>query len=714
MPAQGVRSAPRSAMSSLSTAWRVSSPGSQPRTGRYNHEEPVAHRRRRRRVGARGRVRRRFLGVEPAVERAGRRNPAARPRRPVRRLAHPRCARRPGDPQAGRGRLHRDARRDRLRAARQRLGLDGDPAGPGGRARRGDRLPGPGVPVVQRSHGDLRRGGGRRGGEHLRRDLLVPGHLVGHLPAAVHRPRRAQLGDHRRSRGLAADQGARADRRAGPLPLGAGTGRRLSTVELRGFGWRHAGRKAWAVRDVDLRVEHGERVLLLGPSGAGKSTLLAALAGLLAEDSGEQEGAVTIDGRHPRQSRDRVGIVFQDPESQLVMARAGDDVAFGLENRGVPAADIWPRVDKALSAVGFPYGPDRRTDALSGGEQQRLALAGALALDPGLLLLDEPTANLDPAGAALIRQVLANTADTTLILVEHRVADVAPLVDRVVILSPGGGVAAQGVPAKIFAEHGAALAADGVWVPGVAPPDRRSRRAPGEALLTAERLTLRHPGAARPALSDVDASVRAGEALAVLGPNGSGKSTLALLLGGLLRPTSGVVRWAADATRPPHRWRAATLARRIGSVFQDPEHQFLTNRVRDELALGPRRVGLDPGPVVDELLPRLRLDRLAAANPYTLSGGEQRRLSVATALAAAPDLLILDEPTFGQDLRTWRELVDLLADLRDEGRGIVVVTHDPDLVEALGDRTLLLAPHDHGNFSVSGDGKTSVITGWAS
>ncbi len=455
-------------------------------------------------------------------------------------------------------------------------------------------------------------------------------------------------------------------------------------------------------------------MLLLGPSGAGKSTLLAALAGLLAEDSGEQEGAVTIDGRHPRQSRDRVGIVFQDPESQLVMARAGDDVAFGLENRGVPAADIWPRVDKALSAVGFPYGPDRRTDALSGGEQQRLALAGALALDPGLLLLDEPTANLDPAGAALIRQVLANTADTTLILVEHRVADVAPLVDRVVILSPGGGVAAQGVPAKIFAEHGAALAADGVWVPGVAPPDRRSRRAPGEALLTAERLTLRHPGAARPALSDVDASVRAGEALAVLGPNGSGKSTLALLLGGLLRPTSGVVRWAADATRPPHRWRAATLARRIGSVFQDPEHQFLTNRVRDELALGPRRVGLDPGPVVDELLPRLRLDRLAAANPYTLSGGEQRRLSVATALAAAPDLLILDEPTFGQDLRTWRELVDLLADLRDEGRGIVVVTHDPDLVEALGDRTLLLAPHDHGNFSVSGDGKTSVITGWAS
>jgi energy-coupling factor transport system ATP-binding protein len=141
---------------------------------------------------------------------------------------------------------------------------------------------------------------------------------------------------------------------------------------------------------------------------------------------------------------------------------------------------------------------------------------------------------------------------------------------------------------------------------------------------------------------------------------------------------------------PPHRWRAATLASRIGSVFQNPEHQFVTNRVRDELALGPLRVGLDPAPIVDELLPRLRLDRLAAANPYTLSGGEQRRLSVATALATAPGLLILDEPTFGQDLRTWRELVDLLAGLRDSGCGIVAVTHDADLVDALGDRRVTL------------------------
>ena len=468
----------------------------------------------------------------------------------------------------------------------------------------------------------------------------------------------------------------------------------VSAVELRGFGWRHAGRKRWAVRGVDLRIEAGERVLLLGPSGAGKSTLLAALAGLLPEDSGEQEGTVEIDGLDPRKARERVGIVFQDPEAQLVMARCGDDVAFGLENRGTPTNEIWPRVDEALRRVGFPYHRDRLTAALSGGEQQRLALAGALALRPALLLLDEPTANLDPAGAALVRQAVADAldADTTLILVEHRVAEALPLVDRVVVLEPGGGVRADGPPEAVFAAHGDALAAEGVWVPGRTVPPRHATAPPGDLLLTAERLGL------PPRLAPTDLPVRAGEALAVLGPNGAGKSTLALLLGGLLRPGTGTATATAalagrDARTPPHRWRAPDLAQRIGSVFQDPEHQFVTGTVFDELALGPRRTGQHEAATkatVDGLLERLRLARLAGANPYTLSGGEARRLSVATALATAPRLLICDEPTFGQDRRTWLELVDLFAELRDAGHGVVAVTHDADFVAALADRTVTL------------------------
>ena len=462
----------------------------------------------------------------------------------------------------------------------------------------------------------------------------------------------------------------------------------MSDVVLRGFGWRHAGRRAWAVRDVDLRIAHGERVLLLGPSGAGKSTLLAALAGLLPDDSGEAEGRIEIDGLDPHKARDRVGILFQDPQTQLVMARSGDDVAFGLENRGVPAAEIWPRVSDALDRVGFPYPITRPTAALSGGEAQRLALAGVLALRPGLLLLDEPTANLDPAGAGLIRDGIARSRDddTTLIIVEHRVAEVLPLVDRVVVVDPGGGIRADGAPDVVFASYGDRLADEGVWVPGFTVAPLKSASPAGADLLHAEDVAVTRR------LDAVSLTVNAGEVLAVTGPNGAGKSTLALAMGGLLAPSSGRVR-AFDDAKPPHRWRAATLTDRIGSVFQNPEHQFVTARVADELAVGPRRLGRSPAEitaVVETLLDRLRLTRLAAANPHTLSGGEARRLSVATALATAPRLLVLDEPTFGQDRRTWIELVALLATLRDEGHAVVAVTHDDDFVQALADRTFPL------------------------
>ncbi|ROP29582.1 ABC transporter ATP-binding protein [Couchioplanes caeruleus] len=463
----------------------------------------------------------------------------------------------------------------------------------------------------------------------------------------------------------------------------------MAEVVLRGFGWRHAGRRAWALRGVDLHIRSGERVLLLGPSGAGKSTLLAALAGLLPEDSGESEGTVTVDGRDPH-ARESAGLLFQDPQTQLVMARSGDDVAFGLENRGVPAGEIWPRVSDALDRVGFPYPTTRQTHALSGGEQQRLALAGVLALRPGLLLLDEPTANLDPAGGTLIREAIGRAVgrDTTLIVVEHRVEQALPLIDRVVVLAPGGGVAADGAPEVVFAGHGPALAAQGVWVPGYPLPRHRAVAPPGNPLVRAEAVTVDHR------LPPTRLEARAGEALAVTGPNGAGKSTLALVLGGLLAPASGAVT-AFDDPKPPHRWRAAMLTQRIGSVFQAPEHQFVTSRVADELALGPRRLrrpAAEVSATVDELLARLRLTALAEANPYTLSGGEARRLSVATALATRPRLLILDEPTFGQDRSTWIGLVALLAGLRDEGHGILAVTHDDAFVDSLADRVHDLTP----------------------
>lgn len=466
-----------------------------------------------------------------------------------------------------------------------------------------------------------------------------------------------------------------------------------AAVEARGWGWRHASRHAWAVTDASFRIDPGERVLLLGASGSGKSTLLHGLAGVLGGDEeGESQGSLLIDGVPAAQARGRAALVLQDPDSQVILARVGDDVAFGCENLGVPRDEIWRRVGDALDAVGLDVPFDRPTKALSGGQKQRLALAGAHAMRPGLLLLDEPTANLDPGGVAEVRDavgaMLAATG-STLVVVEHRVEVWLPLVSRVIVLGQGG-VIADGSPQAVLRDRGAELAAAGVWVPGI-PPAHPSppRSGGGESLLSARDLAVERVKG-HPVARGIALDVRAGAALAITGPNGAGKSTLGLTLAGLLPPAAGRVEASvaleAGAGATPIRWSSRQLLTRIGTVFQDPEHQLLARTVRDELEVGPRAVGLaetDIARRVDELLARLRLDRLAAANPYTLSGGEKRRLTVAAALATAPRVLVLDEPTFGQDARTWAELVALLARLRDEGSAIVTITHDLDVVEAL-------------------------------
>ncbi|RCV51263.1 ABC transporter ATP-binding protein [Marinitenerispora sediminis] len=497
-------------------------------------------------------------------------------------------------------------------------------------------------------------------------------------------------------------------------------------VELTGWGWRHSGRTEWALRGVDLRIEPGERVLLLGASGAGKSTLLHALAGLTGDDGaiiGEEEGELRLDGAPAVRRRGGVGLVGQDPETQLVMARAGDDVAFGLENLAVPPTGIWPRVTAALGEVGFPYGPARGTAALSGGEKQRLVIAGTLAMRPRLLLLDEPTANLDPDGARLVREVVARVVaatEATLVLVEHRVADVVDLVDRVVVLEPGGGVVADGPPPAVFAAQGERLAARGVWVPGREPRPRTAPAPGGDVVIEAvdcvarAPLDVAAPGAVPATVLDgVSAAVPAGTATALTGRNGAGKSTLLMLLAGLARPHAGAVLprgpLAEVSPRPLSRWPARRLARHVGTVFQHAEDQFVTRTVRDELRFAPARAGLgrrETESWVEELLERLRLRPLADVHPYTLSGGEKRRLSVATALSSgpahAPDVLLLDEPTFGQDTRTWVEVVELLGALRAEGRAVVMATHDDLLLDRFADTRLRV-----GRGRVAAAGRTS-------
>ena len=573
-------------------------------------------------------------------------------------------------------------------------------------------------------------------------------------------------------------------------------------VVLEGFGWHHPGRETPSLVDLDLIIEPGERVLLLGPSGAGKSTLLQALAGVDQDPDGRSaSGGLTVGGVDPRDARGTVGFMHQDPETQVVLSRVGDDVAFGLENLAVPRERIWPRVREALARTGLELLLDHPTTPLSGGQKQRLALAGTLAMCPRLLLLDEPTASVDHEGAQQLCRAVADAVredGTTLVVVEHRVALWEPVVDRVIVLGDDGRVAFDGPAQQTLQDARDLLQHQGTWVPGWVPrtrtpvhasngmhpavrqtaasaaphgitppaaptenaPAASSMRAsdvaesaqdtggfttvpaavaPGTTLLSARDLAVSRsqPGrralarrrrralaawrrgeaypepdvrtGAAPAAENITVDVRAGQALAVTGVNGAGKSTLALTLAGLLLPVRGTVRatnaLATDAPADPSLWDGTELVSRVGTVFQHPEHQFLRPTVREELEFGPRqrrrRVGRRDARVLEamedqddarvaELLRRLRLEELAEANPFTLSGGQKRRLSVGTVLAASPRVLILDEPTFGQDARTWKELVDLLVEELDGGTAVVVVTHDRDLVAALGAHELRL------------------------
>ena len=485
----------------------------------------------------------------------------------------------------------------------------------------------------------------------------------------------------------------------GQVPLGEGAGARVCA---RGWGWRHAGRKNAALSGVDLDIAPGERVLVLGPSGSGKSTLMGGLAGLLGgTEEGEATGSLTVDGVAPAEARGRVGLLMQDPEAQVVLARVGDDVAFGMENMGVAREEIWPRVENSLEAVGLSVPLDHSTTELSGGQKQRLALASILAMGPGLLLLDEPTANLDPSGVAEVRAAVETVVErtgATVVVVEHRVDVWASLVDRVIVVADGA-IAADGPLDEVLAQQGDALRERGIWLPGddvaaeVGPaPEVPPASSDATPIARVTDLTIGYDASA-PVRSGIDLTIERGVSTCIVGVNGAGKSTFALTLAGLLPPLEGAVEVeTSDGTAgDPHKWSSKQLLGRMSMVFQEPEYQFLAATVAEELAIGPRAAGMSEeeiAPLVDEHLEALGLTALARANPMTLSGGEKRRLSVATALISAPELLILDEPTFGQDRGTWLGLVRLLRAALERGVTLVSITHDPAFVAAMGQRVV--------------------------
>ena len=549
----------------------------------------------------------------------------------------------------------------------------------------------------------------------------------------------------------------------------------MSNAVLRfdNWGYRHASRRYFSVRGLNLTVEAGQRVLLLGASGIGKSTILEGAAGLLGsngyerQDPGQEdgimidaeggatEGHVFVDDVPVREAIGRVGLVLQDPDAQAVFQRLGDNVAFGPENLHVERSEIWRRVDSSLAAVGLQgLQLHRSVTHLSGGQMQRLALAGALAMRPSVLLLDEPTANLDPDGVTQVVTAVRDVLDefrSTMVLVEHHAEPWIDLIDRVIVLGSqtdqdvANGqerhtvIMADGTPDEVFRDPNLDFARLGIWVPrrymrgecriGAihtgSEPDYPACEGTGEPVLCTKNLAIGRNGKA--VATGIDLAFKQGQITALVGANGAGKSTLALTLAGLLEPVDGEVSASGELAAGAHGvhpgdWKSTELASRISYVFQNPEHQFATGSVLDEVMLGPLRVGVEESQARERartLLRRFDLLRYENANPYTLSGGEKRRLTVAAALASAPRVLILDEPTFGQDRCTWMQMVQLIHGLRSDGVGIIVVTHDRELVTALGARVIELQPENSrrewepaqdGHGDSAGDGVVAVTS----
>jgi energy-coupling factor transporter ATP-binding protein EcfA2/energy-coupling factor transporter transmembrane protein EcfT len=493
-------------------------------------------------------------------------------------------------------------------------------------------------------------------------------------------------------------------------------------VEVTDLSWRPFGRRDPVLRDITLTLEPGERVLLVGRSGSGKSTLLRAIAGLLeTADAGDLAGSVAVDGAQPGSRPGAVGLVLQEPGAGVVAASVGRDVAFGPENVGMPPDGIRSMVTDALAAVGLgDLALDTPTSTLSGGQTQRLALAGTLALDPAVILLDEPTAMLDPESAQEVRDAVAALTSRpgapTLVVVEHVLGPWVDLVERLVVLSDDGRVVADGPVRDALATQRDHLLSMGVWVPGEGPPEpvavdpalvaaqpRRGGLPPLAASpLAVDRTTRLVDGSRRTRrAAELTEQVRAvpGTLTALVGPSGSGKSTVLHTLAGFLTPTpSDAVRVTSpDALTPtssdaagPADLDAAGLAQALAWVPQWSSSTIVASTVLDEvlvtsLALNPDDSKGAEGRQVDvdrarALLAALGLGHLERADPRHLSGGEQRRLAVAAALHHGPPVLLADEPTVGQDRRTWAALVGLVAAYRAAGGAVITATHDSHVI----------------------------------
>ncbi len=502
-------------------------------------------------------------------------------------------------------------------------------------------------------------------------------------------------------------------------------------IRLEEVSFRYRAASEPALSDVSFHIRPGELVGLLGCSGSGRSTLASTLNGTIPHlVRGDLRGHIHIGGREirgqrPRDLADRIGFLLQDFEAQLFSTNVALEVAFGPENLGVPRAEIVQRVARYLRTVRLEALRHKLPAGLSGGQKQRLALASVLALEPQVLVLDEPTSDLDPAGRRDLMEAIRSIRgdrNLTLVIIDPE-TDEMGWMDRLLVLDRGR-VALSATPAELWGK-GETLEALGVkgftlgrlassldlqerwqdanqaaaairaagWRADDAALDRvrkaDAQRATGEILLEIEGLTHRYPDGTE-ALSGVSCTIRRGEFVAILGQNGSGKTTLVKHLNGILSPTAGDIRLSGESLRGQPTTR---LSRHVGLVFQNPDHQIFAERVRDEVAFGPRLQGLSEEEIsrrVDEALEAVGLADSGDLDPFILTKGSRQRVAVASTLATKPDVIILDEPTTGLDHRELQGMMALIRHLNEQGHTILIITHAMAVAAEFARRVILM------------------------
>jgi energy-coupling factor transport system ATP-binding protein len=467
-------------------------------------------------------------------------------------------------------------------------------------------------------------------------------------------------------------------------------------IEITGLSYTYAHRDTPALRDVSLACRAGEITLIAGRSGSGKSTLIRCVNGLIPQAykngtlSGEircfDESVIGLSLAHLSQ---RIGTVMQDPDKQIVATKVFNEMAFGLENLGLPRDEILKRVEDAAALLRITHLLERDTHSLSGGEQQKAVIAAVLAMQPKALLLDEPLASLDPPSAQEALRVFRRLADAgvAVMMIEHRVQDALRIEPEQCIELDAGEV--------VFAGNADAFAArvvSNITHRASHVTHQQSSIENRKSQIGFDAVRFTYPDAAKPQINDVSLNVREGDVVALMGANGAGKSTLCRLAVGLLRPSAGnVVIEGADSTG----MTVAKIVRSVGYVFQNPAVMLFANTLREELSFGPRNIGMPEAqmePAINDAMRIVGLEHIPLdQSPFALSYGQQKRAALAAVLAMQPRVLILDEPTAGLDDATAAEMMGRLLASSLAPKGIIMVTHDLRLARTAANRAVLLA-----------------------